>query len=217
MSFAKTPERGAAAEHGPRIAFRDADSHRPAGHAQIGPPVEPPAGPAVGGGEAQVPRQRFHLGQSGRPFGGAVIIARRQLLARQQACLEEADEGAPVAAPDSNWIFFVSNRTGEAHVWRMNADGSNQIQLTQKTGGFPVSVSSDGKWVVFGSFKSGVPRLWKVSIDGGDPERSPHDIGRRHLPAHARHRGESRGDVGADICGSSQDVSAGVAKRAAAA
>src|SRR5712691_13426188 len=48
----------------------------------------------------------------------------------------------------------------------MNADGSNQIQLTKTEGGYPRFVSLDGKWLYF---ESGLHQtLWRVSTDGGE-------------------------------------------------
>ena len=42
----------------------------------------------------------------------------------------------------------------------MNADGSDQTQLTQKDGGFPLSVSPDGKWLYY---QHGLTRdLWRI-------------------------------------------------------
>lgn len=49
----------------------------------------------------------------------------------------------------------------------MNADGSNQIQLTKGRPKFYPSISGDGKWVLFNSTDD--LHLWKVSVDGGDP------------------------------------------------
>src|SRR5262249_44985329 len=75
--------------------------------------------------------------------------------------------GMPATTSDNRYIVFMSNRTGAFQVWRMNIDGSNQIQLTG--GGdknFP-SITPDGKWVIYNSTQDW--HLWKVSIDGGDP------------------------------------------------
>jgi len=69
-------------------------------------------------------------------------------------------------SPDGRYIFFASNRTGSNQVWRMNSDGSNQIQITKREGGYPRFVTPDGKWVYF---ESGLhQKLWRVSSDGGE-------------------------------------------------
>ncbi|MGI8468460.1 MAG: DUF5050 domain-containing protein [Pyrinomonadaceae bacterium] len=73
---------------------------------------------------------------------------------------------SPRVSPDNRFIFFASNRTGANQVWRMNADGSSQIQLTKTEGGYPHFVSPDGKWIYY---ESGLHQtLWKVSADGGE-------------------------------------------------
>lgn len=72
----------------------------------------------------------------------------------------------PRISPDGRYVFFTSTRTGANQVWRMNADGSNQIQLTKGEGGYPKFVTPDGKWVYFlsGPYQS----LWRVPADGGE-------------------------------------------------
>jgi Tol biopolymer transport system component/DNA-binding winged helix-turn-helix (wHTH) protein len=72
----------------------------------------------------------------------------------------------PRMSPDSRYIFFTSNRSGSSQVWRMNVDGTNQVQLTKREGGQPVLVTPDGKWLYF---ESGLHKtLWRVSTEGGD-------------------------------------------------
>src|SRR5439155_25196441 len=72
----------------------------------------------------------------------------------------------PRVSPDGRYIFFTSNRSGSTLVWRMNVDGSNQIQITKREGGYPAFVTPDRKWVYF---ESGLHQtLWRVSTEGGD-------------------------------------------------
>ena len=72
----------------------------------------------------------------------------------------------PRMSSDGRYIFFSSNRSGSSQVWRMNVDGTNQIQLTKREGGQPVFVTPDGKWLYF---ESGLHQtLWRVSTEGGD-------------------------------------------------
>ena len=73
---------------------------------------------------------------------------------------------APRVSTDGRFIFFTSNRSGADQVWRMNADGSNQTQLTRTEGGYPRFVTPDGRWVYY---ESGLRQtLWKVAADGGE-------------------------------------------------
>jgi Tol biopolymer transport system component len=73
-----------------------------------------------------------------------------------------------VTSPDNRYIFFDSNRAGEAQVWRMNADGTDQRQLTYKYGGFPIQVSQDGRWLYYTSARD--RKLMRISTDGGEEE-----------------------------------------------
>jgi Tol biopolymer transport system component len=51
----------------------------------------------------------------------------------------------------------------------MNADGSNQTQITDKEGGMPIFVSPDGRWIYY---HHGLQRtLWRVSTKGGEEEQ----------------------------------------------
>jgi Tol biopolymer transport system component/DNA-binding winged helix-turn-helix (wHTH) protein len=71
----------------------------------------------------------------------------------------------PRVSPDGRHIFYSSTRSGSNHVWRMSADGSNQIQITKTEGGYPRFITADGKWVYF---ESGLNQtLWRVPADGG--------------------------------------------------
>lgn len=78
----------------------------------------------------------------------------------------------PFAASDGKYIVFISNRSGIFSIWRMNADGSNAMQLTmaQNTIDTQLQVSKDGKNVIFMRQTSdgGKTKLMKVSIDGGE-------------------------------------------------
>jgi len=63
---------------------------------------------------------------------------------------EDLDDG-PEYSPDGKYIWFNSVRTGLMQLWRMNADGSEQTQMTfdeTRNSWFP-HVSPDGKQVVF--------------------------------------------------------------------
>jgi Tol biopolymer transport system component len=50
----------------------------------------------------------------------------------------------------------------------MDADGSNQIQITQKNGGFPLAVSSDGNTIFYHHGRDRT--LWQVSNTGGNEQ-----------------------------------------------
>lgn len=88
------------------------------------------------------------------------------------------DDG-PDYAPDGRTIYFNSVRTGRMRIWRMNADGSDQRQVTfdeEHADWFP-HPSPDGKWLVFLSYHGSVEghpankdvALRIMPLDGGKP------------------------------------------------
>jgi Tol biopolymer transport system component/DNA-binding winged helix-turn-helix (wHTH) protein len=80
--------------------------------------------------------------------------------------------GYPAATPDGRYILYFSDLSGVRHIWRMNADGGNPIQITSGRGEDHPAATPDGKWVVFTQKEMtglGKPTLWKVPIDGGRP------------------------------------------------
>lgn len=79
-------------------------------------------------------------------------------------------EAGPSVSPDGRYVVFDSNRpTGGTvpHIWRMDIDGGNLVQLTSQFDYAP-HVSPDGRWVVYVSLSASEEvSLHKVSIDGG--------------------------------------------------
>ncbi len=73
----------------------------------------------------------------------------------------------PAVSPDGRYIVFHSDRTGADHLWRMNLDGSNQVQLTNGYAERNSAISPDGRWVYYNT--SIDLKLWKVAIEGGEP------------------------------------------------
>jgi Tol biopolymer transport system component len=62
------------------------------------------------------------------------------------------DDG-PDYSPDGRFIYFNSERTGTMQIWRMNADGGSQQQVTSDGyNNWFAHPSPDGKWIVFVSF-----------------------------------------------------------------
>jgi TolB protein len=59
-------------------------------------------------------------------------------------------------SPDGQWIYFQSDRTGHAQIWRMHPDGSAQEQLlvSDTSDWFP-HISPDGKMIAFLAYKPG--------------------------------------------------------------
>jgi Tol biopolymer transport system component len=96
------------------------------------------------------------------------------------------DDG-PDYSPDGKIIFFNSERTGLMKIWRMNADGTDQQQVTldkEYSDWFP-HPSPDGKWMVFLSFDKTVQGhpankdviLHIMPMSGGQPKVLAHLFG----------------------------------------
>src|ERR1700733_5917867 len=59
-------------------------------------------------------------------------------------------------SPDGQWIYFQSDRTGHAQIWRMHPDGSAQEQLlVSATSDWFPHISPDGRMIAFLAYKPG--------------------------------------------------------------
>ena len=78
------------------------------------------------------------------------------------------DHGAsPAVSPDGASIAFVSNRTGQAQVFVIDADGQHERQVTHaaaSVGG--VQWSADGRHLRYSAFADGATRIVVVDPDG---------------------------------------------------
>ena len=64
-------------------------------------------------------------------------------------------------------IFFSSSMSGNDEIWSMNADGSEQRQLTNDTADdFTPVVSADQNSIFFASNRTGEMQVWRMNTDG---------------------------------------------------
>jgi serine/threonine protein kinase/Tol biopolymer transport system component len=77
----------------------------------------------------------------------------------------------PSVCGDGRHVVAVSNHGGKPGLFRIDADGTNLVQLTSGTFDTSPSCSPDGKWVVFQSNQTGEPTLWKVPVEGGEQKQ----------------------------------------------
>lgn len=79
---------------------------------------------------------------------------------------------APAWSPDGRWIAYTSRGIDEntTDVIRMNADGSQQINLTEHAADdrWP-SWSPDGEWIVFSTDRTGYYEVFVMKADGSGP------------------------------------------------
>jgi Tol biopolymer transport system component/DNA-binding winged helix-turn-helix (wHTH) protein len=88
---------------------------------------------------------------------------------RKQLTTEDSSDISPRVSPDGRYVVFVSDRSGKNNLWRMNADGSNPVQLTHDEGEQTPLFVPDGQFVVYTSVKDF--SLWKIPIEGGMSEQ----------------------------------------------
>ena len=71
--------------------------------------------------------------------------------------------------PDGQIVYCSYVGNGQT-IWIMNADGTNQRQLTTAAGHVEngPSVTADGRYIVFHSTRSGALDIWRMGIDGGN-------------------------------------------------
>ena len=68
-------------------------------------------------------------------------------------------------------IYYQSYKAGGSDIWKMDADGSNETQLTFGEGfSFDPAVSPDGRWIAFATTRNDISTdIWIMSIDGNRP------------------------------------------------
>jgi TolB protein len=69
-------------------------------------------------------------------------------------------------------VVYSSSVGGNMDLWVMNADGSNQRQLTanSRNNTQPV-ITRDGRYLIFTSDRSGTANIWRADIDGTNPRQ----------------------------------------------
>ncbi len=92
---------------------------------------------------------------------------------RKQLTFDGAsDETQPAASADGRYVVFVSDRTGEQGLYRINPDGTGLRRLTPEPKphlrDYDPWVTPDSQWVLYRHWDNG-PSVWKVPIDGGTP------------------------------------------------
>lgn len=65
-------------------------------------------------------------------------------------------------SPDGSKIAFVSRKSGSNNIWIMNADGTNQIQLTETKNAYSPAWSPDGTKIAFECSGD----IWTINSDG---------------------------------------------------
>jgi TolB protein len=73
----------------------------------------------------------------------------------------------PTTCGDGRFIVFIASRNEKIALWRMDADGSNPVQLTDEAFLYNPDCSPDGKSVLY--TRANDETEWQVPIQGGSP------------------------------------------------
>ena len=99
-----------------------------------------------------------------------IVYAASKTQANTPLALSEGFEAR--FSPDGETIVFVSNRTKNSDIWRMNLDGTMPTQLTtDPKDDINPCFSPDGKYIVFASKRTGNFDLWMMQTDGSNPRQ----------------------------------------------
>src|SRR5215204_582821 len=91
------------------------------------------------------------------------------------ACKVLTDAAAASIAPDGK-IYFPSIMSGSGEMWSINADGSNQRQLTNNKADLSLPViAPDNSAVYFASNQSGAAQVWRMNPDGSNQTQVTHE------------------------------------------
>ena len=79
-------------------------------------------------------------------------------------------------SPDGMFLIYTAERNGEFDIYRIPAEGGDEIQLTKVKGlDDGPEYSPDGKYIYFNSVRSGTMQIWRMKPDGSGPEQITRD------------------------------------------
>jgi serine/threonine protein kinase len=76
----------------------------------------------------------------------------------------------PAIAPDGQSFVFVAEKNKGVHLWRANADGGNQQELTSGSLDLLPLISNDQHWIYYSAIGHDDIRVMRVPFAGGKPE-----------------------------------------------
>lgn len=96
-------------------------------------------------------------------------------------------DSSPQLSPDGSQLAFVSNRNGRLEIWKSNADGTDEVQLTfldSEEVGSP-RWSPDGQRIVFDALSEAGRDIYSIDQTGG-PVRRLTFTGEQERPSYSR-------------------------------
>ena len=79
-------------------------------------------------------------------------------------------------SPDGRWLVYTGERDKEFDIYRISADGGDEIRLTSTPGlDDGPEYSPDGEYIYFNSVRSGRMQIWRMRPDGSAPRQVTDD------------------------------------------
>ena len=79
-------------------------------------------------------------------------------------------------SPDGRFLVYAGQRDGEFDIYRIPAEGGEEIRLTTAVGlDDGPEYTPDGAFIYFNSVRSGTMQIWRMSSDGADQEQVTDD------------------------------------------
>lgn len=79
-------------------------------------------------------------------------------------------------SPDGKEMLFCGERNGEFDVYKIPAEGGQEVRLTNAKGlDDGPEYTPEGKYIYFNSVRSGLMQIWRMKPDGSDQEQITHD------------------------------------------
>ena len=96
---------------------------------------------------------------------------------QEQLTADGGDKQLPAVSPDGRYIVYTSGSLAgrNRHLWRVNIDGGEPVQLTHGEDEFEPHCSID-RWVLYMSVASGKMTIWKTPLNGGEAVQLTKDV-----------------------------------------
>jgi TolB protein len=79
-------------------------------------------------------------------------------------------------SPDGKFLIYTAERNGEFDIYRIPAEGGEEIRITRAKGlDDGPEYSPDGKYIYFNSVRSGAMQIWRMKPDGSDQQQITSD------------------------------------------
>lgn len=79
-------------------------------------------------------------------------------------------------SPDGKWLIYTGGRNDEFDIYKISADGGEEMNLTRSKGLDDGSeFTPDGKYIYFNSTRSGLMQIWRMKPDGSEQEQVTND------------------------------------------